>query len=155
METEFLAKLFAGVPEVPKQGPPKLLMKIKTLKDEKNKKDEIWNIFEIPRIAEPCDGRARPFYEIIFGQNGGSDFSDFFIIRIKMENAKISDISLDVQKNNISCQTADFYLNLNLPNPVKKEKGVAKWDARKFELEISLEVDVEVKYVTDPNSAYL
>ena len=165
--------LAASEPQRPLEAPAQVKVAVKSRADAieaaRAKKENIWTDKDIARAPEPApDGRKRPSAEILHRQKLGAedvffnlgdkdasiDRCDTLVVRVAMPGAKFCDISLDVRIDSMIVQSADYYLSLPLPAPVKKDDGKAKWDKSRSELEVILPIALHVKYVTDPSAAY-
>eukprot|EP00391_Amoebophrya_sp_Ameob2_P001776 CAMPEP_0179003514 /NCGR_PEP_ID=MMETSP0795-20121207/12740_1 /TAXON_ID=88552 /ORGANISM="Amoebophrya sp., Strain Ameob2" /LENGTH=210 /DNA_ID=CAMNT_0020697571 /DNA_START=89 /DNA_END=721 /DNA_ORIENTATION=- len=146
-----------------KQKPTKALVAA-----EKKKADDIWKENDFKEnagvvIKDDGDDRKVPDYDILFKQDvgsedvflnlgdrdGSSDHCHELVVKIKLPNAELRDISLDVLENRVICSSKAYKLNVALPHPVMKDDGNAKWDKLRGVLSVTLPIKTEVKYFSD------
>lgn len=156
--------------DAPTQVKVSVKSRVEVLETERVKKEAIWKDNELARAPQPVenDSRKRPRVEILHRQNLGAedfflnlgdkdastDHCDSLLVRVYMPGSSACDISLDVRDDSLTVQSAEYFLSLPLPSPVKKDQGLAKWDKSKSELAITLQIAVSVRYVKDPREAY-
>lgn len=138
-------------------------------KEEAEKKAAIWDDKEFKASSgvvakeAPSDDRQAPEYEILFRQKLGSqdlflnmgekdassDHCEELLVKVKLPNTKLKDITLDVLVDRVMLQSPHYKLNAALPYRVQKDEGNAKWDKLKGELSVTLPIDAKIKYFTD------
>jgi len=116
----------------------------------------IWQGDEVnSRKAAQSDDRPQPEYEILYKQRVGAE--DVFLgindsdtssrscqdlsIKIELPGTQHKDISLDVEKTNLSLQAPKFRLDLPLPHSVHEKQGKAQWIAKDEILYVTLPID--------------
>jgi len=122
---------------------------------EKRKKDTaIWDEKEVSSVdwKAKAEGRKEPEYEILYkqsvgtediylglsGKNPSSVHCDAFSMRIKLPDAKIKEISVDLKEQAVIIQSPTYFLYHVMQYPLVKDKAKAKWDSDKFVLELSV-----------------
>ncbi|KAL4230502.1 Protein pih1d3 [Mactra antiquata] len=135
----------------------------KTEKVKKNDKD-IWDTEEVQEGAEfesVYDPRPQPEYDMIFKQAVSSE--DMFlqmgnktpatascedmVVKIKLPNTKMADVTLDVKPKFLDCRTPKYFLGLHLPNPVDHKAGKAQWDGNTETLSVTLRMKREYDFM--------
>ncbi|KAI6659928.1 Protein PIH1D3-like [Oopsacas minuta] len=103
---------------------------------------DIWNKSEVDNIVPYTDPRPSPEYDMKFLQavntedvflgmgkkNPGTASCESMILRVKLPNAKSSDIQLNIKETLLLLTTPKYYLSLNLPDPVDDKMTRAQWD---------------------------
>lgn len=134
-------------------GPKKGNAKVET-KVAQNTKD-IWAEEEVAEGAEfesNYDPRPQPEYDIVYkqavtsedmflqmGNKTPASFScEDMVVKIKLPETKIADVTLDVKTKFLDCRTPKYYLGLHLPNPVDHKNGKAAWDGNTETLSVTL-----------------
>jgi hypothetical protein len=136
---------------------PASLAAEKTVEDKK-KKDSIWNEQEVQTedalVAGASDDLPCPRYEISYKQSvgtedtylgltnktPGSEDCSHLVIKIHFPGAKMKNLDLDVTSNRIKAQSKTHKLFTYFPKEVDNEKGVAKFDAVKEVLTVTLPI---------------
>ncbi|XP_060070239.1 dynein axonemal assembly factor 6-like isoform X2 [Ylistrum balloti] len=130
---------------------------------KKNTKD-IWTEEDVGEGAEYeslYDPRPQPEYEILYKQavtsedmflqmgnkNPATASCEDMVVKIKLPDTKISDMTLDVKSKFLDCRTPKLKLGLHLPHPVDHESGKAKWDGDKGELSVTLRMKRELDFM--------
>ncbi|XP_033742183.1 protein PIH1D3-like [Pecten maximus] len=128
-----------------------------------NTKD-IWTEEEIGEGAEfesLYDPRPQPEYDILYKQavtsedmflqmgnkNPATASCEDMVVKVKLPDTKISDMTLDVKSKFLDCRTPKLKLGLHLPHPVDHESGKAKWDADKSELSVTLRMRRDLDFM--------
>ncbi|XP_030065568.1 dynein axonemal assembly factor 6 isoform X2 [Microcaecilia unicolor] len=129
-------------------------------KEKSVNESDIWSVEEVPEGSE-CDDtwdpREQPEYEIVFKQRVGTE--DMFLgmsrkdastaccedmlIKIKLPDTKLADITLDVRDKFLDLRTPKNKLGLHLPHPVDSKNGKALFVSEKQILEITLPMQRE------------
>ncbi|OWF45716.1 Protein PIH1D3 [Mizuhopecten yessoensis] len=116
--------------------------------DTKKQTKDIWTEDEVGEGAEYeslYDPRPQPEYDILYKQavtsedmflqmgnkNPATSSCEDMVVKIKLPDTKISDMTLDVKSKFLDCRTPKLKLGLHLPHPVDHESGNAKWDGDK------------------------
>mmetsp|Transcript_17969 Transcript_17969/g.41941 ORF Transcript_17969/g.41941 Transcript_17969/m.41941 type:complete len:214 (-) Transcript_17969:78-719(-) len=154
------------------QAPPNMKVAVKkpTKKDEK----AIWEPEEFKAasgvvVKDEGDDRVAPKYEILHRQQVGasdaylnlletdpsSDHCRELLVKIWLPATKLKDITVDVLEDRLMLQAPHHRLNLALPYRVEKDSGTAKWDKVKGVLSVVIPVEVNVKYYSRPQDAFL
>ncbi|XP_071347694.1 dynein axonemal assembly factor 6 [Trachinotus anak] len=134
--------------------PPKKDKEESTAYVKKNSKD-IWNEEEVAegsQYDDLADPRPQPEYEIILKQSVGTE--DLFLglsgkdpssmcceamlVKIKLPDAKATDVVLDVKEKFLDLRTPKYKLGLHLPHPIHSQEGKAKFFTDREELEVTL-----------------
>lgn len=120
---------------------------------------DIWDSSEIPdedavgSIAKD-DSRPAPRYEFCYkqavgtedtflgisGKTPGSIDCTHLIVKVHFPGSTMKELDLDVTKNRIRAESRTHRLFTYLPQPVDYEKGVAKFDASKQVLTVTLPI---------------
>ncbi|CAD7939613.1 unnamed protein product [Amoebophrya sp. A120] len=114
-------------------------------------------------IKDDGDDRKVPDYDILFKQDvgsedvflnlgqkdGSSDHCHEIVVKIKLPNTELKDITLDVLEQRVLCSSKLYKLNVALPHPVYKDEGNAKWDKLKGVLSVTLPIKTDIKYFSD------
>ncbi|XP_053130185.1 dynein axonemal assembly factor 6 isoform X1 [Hemicordylus capensis] len=125
---------------------------------------EIWRAEEVPEGSEAddtWDSREQPEYEILFKQHVGAE--DIFLgmsrkdpstaccedmlIKIKLPDTKISDITLDIREKVLDLRSPQKKLLLPLPHPVDTKSGKACFFAERDTLEVTLKMQREFDFI--------
>ena len=107
------------------------------------------------------DGRPEPEYDIIYkqrvtaddaylgmsGKNPSTACCEDLVVRIKLPDIQQKDIDLDVKDKYLICKCPKYQLLLQLPHKVDSNKGNAKWDAKKEQLEVTLPLQREYDFM--------
>ena len=134
-----------------------------TEKETKPTSNDIWAEEEIKNeedIRDLNDKRPTPHYEILYKQSVGTE--DTFLgmsdktpasqdcshlcIKVHFPNSKLSDLNVDVKKNRILAESKTLRLFTYLPVSVEEDKGVAKFDAAKSILSVTLPIIREFNF---------
>ncbi|CAD8157978.1 unnamed protein product [Paramecium pentaurelia] len=124
-------------------------------------KNDIWDIDEIQVQNRPkMDNRQRPDVDVLYKQIVGTE--DVFggwsgidpsstkcqglLVKIKLPDTKLSEINLEVMKQQIIMSSTQYYLDFILPYPVNEKMGKAKFVSDKQVLEIELPIIREELY---------
>mmetsp|Transcript_68779 Transcript_68779/g.217524 ORF Transcript_68779/g.217524 Transcript_68779/m.217524 type:complete len:97 (-) Transcript_68779:45-335(-) len=70
----------------------------------------------------------------------GSNSCEDLLLRVKLPGGSMKDLDLEVQSTYLKLQTAQYKLNLYLPNKVDEKRGNAKWDSKTEELNIYMPI---------------
>ena len=81
--------------------------------------------------------------------DGSTDHCRACLLKIRLPNTTLPEITLDVQEQRVFCSAPKYKLNLALPYPVLKDEGNAKWDKLKGELSVRLPFKMKVTYFQD------
>ncbi|XP_061551066.1 protein PIH1D3 [Phycodurus eques] len=122
---------------------------------EKKNSKEVWSEEEVPegpQYDDVTDPRPQPEYEIILKQSVGTE--DLFLglsrkdpssmcceamlVKIKLPDSKLSDVTLDVKEKFLDLRTPKYRLALHLPHPVHHQEGKAQFFSEREELEVTL-----------------
>ncbi|XP_032052186.1 protein PIH1D3 [Aythya fuligula] len=127
-------------------------------------KKTIWNTDEVPEGSEfgdIWDPREQPEYEILFKQQVGTEDVFFgmsrkdpstaccedMVIKIKLPETKVSDITLDIQDKVLDLRTPQKKLLLHLPCPVDSKNGKARFLSEEEILEVTLRMTREFDFI--------
>uniref|UniRef100_A0A8D2LPH2 PIH1 domain containing 3 n=1 Tax=Varanus komodoensis TaxID=61221 RepID=A0A8D2LPH2_VARKO len=125
---------------------------------------DIWCMEEVAEGSEyedAWDTREQPEYEILFRQQVGTE--DMFLgmtrkdpstaccedmlIKIKLPDTKVSDVTLDVQEKVLDLRSPQKKLLLHLPHPVDRKNGKASFLPEKGILEVTLRMKREFDFI--------
>ncbi|XP_029463204.1 protein PIH1D3 [Rhinatrema bivittatum] len=125
---------------------------------------DIWTVEEVPEGSELddlWDPREQPEYEIVFKQRVGTE--DIFLgmsrrdvstaccedmlIKIKLQDTKLADITLDIRDKFLDLRTPKNKLGLFLPHPVDSKNGKAHFLSEKQILEITLPMQRDFDFI--------
>lgn len=118
----------------------------------------IWMSDEIPcedALTDLSIQKPSPRYEIAYKQKIGTEDAFFgmsgispsssdcshIIVKVHCPGCTMRDLDLDVTKNRITVESKSFRLFQYLPQPVKHDKGSAKYDTQKEVLVVELPID--------------
>ncbi|CAE1329074.1 Protein PIH1D3 [Acanthosepion pharaonis] len=135
-----------------------------TFKKDLSQSKDIWHPEEINAGSEfdsLSDPRPQPEYEILYKQSVTTE--DIFlqmgnktpntsscenmIIKIKLPNTEMKNITLDVKSIFLDVRTPKYKLGLHLPNPVKEQESTAQWDSDQESLIVTLKLNREFDFL--------
>ncbi|KAM8728922.1 dynein axonemal assembly factor 6 [Acanthopagrus schlegelii] len=130
---------------------------------KKTSKD-IWSQEEVAegsQYDDLSDARPQPEYEIILKQSVGTE--DLFLglsrkdpssmcceamlVKIKLPETKVTDVSLDVKETFLDLRTPKHKLGLHLPHPIHSHGGKAQFFSEREELEVTLPIKWPMDFI--------
>lgn len=69
------------------------------------------------------------------------------VVRVKMPGDKKENVDLSVDKNSVTINSSQYYLNLMLPHEINPDNSKASWDGAKDILLLTLKLDREFDFV--------
>ncbi|XP_061695210.1 protein PIH1D3 [Syngnathoides biaculeatus] len=136
-------------------GPPAKKEKEESSPYEKKNSKDVWSEEEVPegpQYDDVIDPRPQPEYEIILKQSvctedlflglsrkdPSSMCCEGMLVKIKLPDSKLSDVTLDVKEKFLDLRTPKYRLGLHLPHPVHHQEGKAQFFSEREELEVTL-----------------
>jgi hypothetical protein len=125
----------------------------KKKKKEQDEKTSIWTEEEVNIKAEEMpDDRPQPKFDVLMKQHLGTEdvflglsdrdasstHCDSILVKVWLPNTKMSQVQVDIQKQQICVQSPDYCLKHFLPYPVDKDKGKAQFDTDKGILSVTV-----------------